>query len=105
MRKLFAASKCLGDPGSRAVGAAVARGSEAPDGTVYGSGHTLLRTGVLVWCKSCGCYSEMRLRGLLLECEGPAGRGRRRTHLARLLAGRHPHTKVPLPGRTVPVRG
>jgi len=104
LRRLFAASRCLGNHGSRAAAAAVARGSAPPEGRAYGSGHVLLRTGTLVWCKVCGCYSEMRLRGLLVECKGLAGRGRRKTHLSRLLAGRHPSTKALLPGRALPVR-
>ena len=68
--------------------------------------HTLLVTGPVTWCRTCGAYSHARSRGILRRCPGPpVGRGGSgRTSLRRLLAGRHPRSDEALEVRALSLR-
>ena len=55
-----------------------------------GSGHRLMQSGSLTWCRVCGCYGEMRCLALRSACSGSAQGGPRAGQLARLRNGRHP---------------
>jgi hypothetical protein len=79
-KQRLASSACLGSARDRAAHV---------DGQQYGSGHNLYLSGRLVWCRTCGCYGETRLREIRKPCTGPAV-GPRKGLLARLLDGRHP---------------
>ena len=59
----------------------------------FGTGHRLLRSGALTWCRICGAYAQVRLRSLRFPCTGSAAGGPRAGQLARLLRGEHPVRK------------
>ena len=59
----------------------------------YGRGHTLYRSGDMLWCSICGAYAAKRLKSLKEPCTGAAGKGPRAGQLARLLKGEHPLIK------------
>ena len=59
-------------------------------GAQYGRGHNLYRSGVMLWCRTCGAYAEKRLKALKEPCQGAAGKGPRAGQLARLVNGLHP---------------
>jgi len=82
------------------------------DGGVYNgsssngsSGHALVSSGDLIWCKTCGSYAEMKAhsRGIGGACRGPPSRkgpadyGGMWGQLQKLRDGRHPKTGVALP--------
>jgi hypothetical protein len=58
-------------------------------------GHTMLRTGAVTWCNTCGKYADSRCAGLLESCQGPPSRTER---LSRLRRGKHPITGEVLDG-------
>ena len=62
-----------------------------------GSGHVIVRSGTLLWCRRCGAYAEERLKSLKVACGGPPGKGPRAGQLSRLLRGLHPLKKEQLP--------
>ena len=80
-QRAFAASACAGSVGGQAAGAAAA-----------GQPHRLMQSGLLAWCRICGCYGEKSCRDLQLACSGPAHGGPRESQLGRLRSGCHPIT-------------
>jgi hypothetical protein len=104
LRRLMAGSVCLRSVGDRARVAnesspndsAASIGYAGPQGLTPGLGHMLFLSGELVWCRKCGCYGERRFKALKRTCQGPAVGGRA-TQLQRLLEGRHPVSKRPIP--------
>ena len=55
-----------------------------------GLGHSLYKSGPMLWCCICGAYAEVRLKALKAPCTGAAGEGPRAGQLSRLLRGMHP---------------
>ena len=63
-------------------------------------GHTLYKSGNLVWCGTCGAFAETRANRLQKYCVPPPeqyGSGGVRSQLNRLRAGLHPVTRCRLP--------
>jgi ribosomal protein L32 len=60
-----------------------------------GGGHRLSFKGGIVWCRSCGHYTEKRTYGLADDCAGEAT-GVYISRRRRLQDGRHPLTSKPL---------
>ena len=68
-----------------------------------GTGHLLLRSGAVVWCRTCGAYGEKRFKALRQPCNGD--RSNRAGQLARMLRGEHPYVKGERLARAVVFRG
>ena len=68
------------------------------------NGHTLLRSGNIVWCSLCGAFAETRANRLQKVClkkpPDQYGSGGVRSQLNRLRAGLHPVTRCRLPQTT-----
>ena len=64
-------------------------------------GHTVLRSGTVLWCRVCGSFAESRADRLLKQCVGPPpvqlGSGGLRAQLTKLRAQLHPVTGARLP--------
>ena len=64
-------------------------------------GHTVLRSGTVLWCSVCGSFAESRAERLLKQCMGPPpvqlGSGGLRAQLTKLRAALHPVTGARLP--------
>ena len=102
--KSFARSACAGSVAERALeSTGMAAANVSQEAGPYGRGHKLYLNGQLVFCISCGCYGDKRMRDLKRPCRGPAARAARETQLRRLRAGLHPQTKRHL-GTPVPLR-
>ena len=67
-------------------------------------GHTLFKSGTLLWCGTCGAFAETRANRLQKVCVGPPheqhGTRGVRSQLNRLRAGQHPVTRCRLPQTT-----
>ena len=58
------------------------------------NGHSLFKTGCIVFCKQCGKYSSRNLVGLKAACNGPPHNVKgESTQLRRMKAGLHPCSK------------
>ena len=68
--------------------------------------HALLITGSVTWCRTCGAYADLRVRGLRGRCPGPptGPGGSGRTALRRLLEGRHPLSGLHFGEKTLSLR-
>ena len=67
-----------------------------------GRRHSLIESGTVQWCDTCGTYAESRTSQRMVNvCPGPppaaAGKGGMRQQLMALKAGRHPVTGMMLP--------
>ena len=74
--------------------------SSAPDVSLIASGHSISLAGPMLWCTKCIRHAERKVAKLADPCPGPFNEERERwkkTHRARLAAGKHPVT-----GRTLP---
>ena len=69
-----------------------------------GRGHQLRKSGMILWCNTCGAFAESRADRLRTGCLGAPprqhGSGGVRCQLNRLRAGRHPVTNQQLPAAT-----